>query len=164
MEDAVAGPLDAISQRAEEILGHAGDALGRVADELPGFARLLRSEPRLRAALTDIARGAEAKKALLDDLMGERLDTRTMEGLGDRARQGGRGGPDGGADRRAATGSAGRRAVSDPRPPGGPRGRGRSGCRGRCARPGRRRAHRRNREEKAATGTRRVDGIRRDMA
>ena len=53
----MAGPVDATVQRADEFLRSAGDAIGRVAEELPQIAALLRSEPRLRAALTDIGVG-----------------------------------------------------------------------------------------------------------
>ena len=78
----MAGPLESVAARAEEALGRAGDALSRVAEEVPEFARLLRREPRLRAALTDIAVGGDAKAALLRDLLGSQLDATTLEVLG----------------------------------------------------------------------------------
>ena len=78
----MAGPVDAIMQRAEELLRGAGGAIDRVAEELPQVAALLRSEPRLRAALTDIAVGARAKHELLRSLFGERVDPATLGVLG----------------------------------------------------------------------------------
>src|SRR5439155_5927046 len=78
----VAGPVDAIMQRAEELLRGAGGAIDRVAEELPQVAALLRSEPRLRAALTDIAVGTRAKQELLRSLFGERVDPATLGVLG----------------------------------------------------------------------------------
>ena len=77
----MAGTLESISRRAEEVLEGAGDAVGRVAEELPQVAALLRDEPRLRAALTDISVGSEAKRALLRSLLGDRLDPRTLEAV-----------------------------------------------------------------------------------
>jgi F-type H+-transporting ATPase subunit delta len=75
----VAGALDAIAQRAEEILGDAGDAVTHAADELPAFARLLRGEPRLRLALTDITVTGQVKRELLRSLLENRLDAVTLE-------------------------------------------------------------------------------------
>ena len=70
---------EAIAQRAEELLRSAGDASPRVAEELPAFARLLRREPRLRAALTDIAVGSPARRELLRSLLADRVDPRTLD-------------------------------------------------------------------------------------
>jgi F-type H+-transporting ATPase subunit delta len=78
----VGGALEAIARRAEELLRSAGDASPRVAEELPAFARLLRREPRLRAALTDIAVGSRARRELLRSLLEERVDPRTLDVLG----------------------------------------------------------------------------------
>jgi F-type H+-transporting ATPase subunit delta len=75
----VAGAFDAIAQRAEEILGGAGDAVARAADELPAFARLLRGEPRLRLALTDITVTGQVKRELLRSLLENRIDAVTLE-------------------------------------------------------------------------------------
>ena len=75
----MAGAMEAIARRAEEVLGSAGEASSRVADELPSFARLLRREPRLRAALTDIAVGSQARRELLRSLLEDRIDARTLE-------------------------------------------------------------------------------------
>ena len=61
----MAGPVDAIAPRAEELFRSAGGALPDVAEELPAFVRLLRAQPRLRGALTDIAAGTPAKRELL---------------------------------------------------------------------------------------------------
>lgn len=78
----MSGPLEAIGQRAEEVLRASGDAVARVSEELPQFAALLRSEPRLRAALTDISVGSDAKKELLRSLLGQQVDPRTLDVLG----------------------------------------------------------------------------------
>jgi len=78
----MAGPVDAIAPRAEELFRSAGGALARVAEELPGFVRLLRAQPRLRAALTDIAAGTPAKRELLRSLLEQRVDPRTLEAAG----------------------------------------------------------------------------------
>jgi F-type H+-transporting ATPase subunit delta len=78
----VAGPLDAIAERAEEALGAAGGALPRVAEELPAFARLLRREPRLRLAFTDVAMGPDSKRELLRSVLEGKVDPATLEVLG----------------------------------------------------------------------------------
>jgi F-type H+-transporting ATPase subunit delta len=78
----VAGPVDVVAQRGEELFGTGRAALPRLAEELPAFARLLRAEPRLRAALTDIAVGTEAKKALLADVFEGRVDPGTLDAIG----------------------------------------------------------------------------------
>jgi F-type H+-transporting ATPase subunit delta len=75
----VAGALDVIAQRAEEILGGAGEAAERAADELPAFARLLRGEPRLRLALTDITVSSQVKRELLRSLLESRVEAATLE-------------------------------------------------------------------------------------
>src|SRR5438046_9835214 len=71
--------MEAIARRAEEVLGSAEEASSRVADELPSFARLLRREPRLRAALTDISVGSEARRELLRSVLADRVDPKTLE-------------------------------------------------------------------------------------
>jgi F-type H+-transporting ATPase subunit delta len=78
----VAGRSSSISRRAEELLSGSPDDVARLADELSSFARLLRREPRLRAVLTDIGIGGEAKRALLRDLLGSRVSDRALEVLG----------------------------------------------------------------------------------
>jgi F-type H+-transporting ATPase subunit delta len=78
----VANVLATISERAEAMLARAGDAVGRVAEEIPAFAALLRAEPRLRAALTDISIGSEGKRGLLRSLLEERVDPHTLEVVG----------------------------------------------------------------------------------
>ena len=78
----MANVLAKISERGEAMLGRAGEAVGTVAEELPAFATLLRAEPRLRAALTDISRGPDAKRELLRSLLGERVDPHTLEVAG----------------------------------------------------------------------------------
>ena len=75
----MAGALEAIGQQADEILGDAGDAVTRAAEELPAFARLLRREPRLRLALTDITLGPAAKRELLSTLLADRVAPVTLE-------------------------------------------------------------------------------------
>ena len=75
----MAGALEAIGREAEEILGGAGDAAIRAAEELPSFARLLRREPRLRLALTDITLDGTAKRELLSTLLGGRAAPVTVE-------------------------------------------------------------------------------------
>jgi F-type H+-transporting ATPase subunit delta len=77
----MAGPLEAIGQRAEEILGEAGETVTRAAEELPAFARLLRREPRLRLALSDITVSSEAKRELLASLLGERVGRATVHAI-----------------------------------------------------------------------------------
>ena len=78
----MAGPLESIVQRAEDLLGASPESAGRVAEEIPAFVSLLRAEPRLRAALTDISVGSEAKRGLLRSLLEERVDRKTLEVAG----------------------------------------------------------------------------------
>jgi F-type H+-transporting ATPase subunit delta len=66
-----------LRERAEEVFSHGGADLERVAEELLSFVRLLRAEPQLRKALADITVSADVKKAVLDDLFGERSDSGT---------------------------------------------------------------------------------------
>jgi F-type H+-transporting ATPase subunit delta len=75
----VAGALEAIAQQADEILEGAGDAVTHAAEELPAFARLLRREPRLRLALTDITLDPTAKRELLSTLLADRVAPVTLE-------------------------------------------------------------------------------------
>jgi len=49
------------------------DALGRVTDELFRFSRAVEASPELRSALTDPTSAAEAKKTILDDLLGGKV-------------------------------------------------------------------------------------------
>ena len=77
----MAGAFEAIGQRAEDILGEAGDAAIRAADELPAFARLLRQEIRLRLALSDITLSSEAKRELLSTLLASRVTPVTLEAV-----------------------------------------------------------------------------------
>jgi F-type H+-transporting ATPase subunit delta len=78
----VAGRSHSISKRAGELLTGSPDELARIAGEIASFARLVRREPRVRAALTDIGVGGEAKRALLRDLFGGRVEDRTQAVLG----------------------------------------------------------------------------------
>jgi len=55
--------------------------LGTVADELFAVVGLLDREPTLRRALSDPAADAEARARLLDRVLGDRLDPRTIEQL-----------------------------------------------------------------------------------
>jgi F-type H+-transporting ATPase subunit delta len=75
--------------RAEEAFSAAseagGGALSRVREELFALADLLRREARLRKALADIAIPPDAKRELLRDLLGARLDERTLSLLEDLA-------------------------------------------------------------------------------
>ena len=77
----MAGAFEAIGQRAEDILGEAGDDAIRAADELPAFARLLRQEIRLRLALSDITLSSEAKRELLSTLLASRVTPVTLEAV-----------------------------------------------------------------------------------
>jgi F-type H+-transporting ATPase subunit delta len=67
-------------ERAERAFGEAAatDALSRVREELFALSALLRTEPRLRKTLADIAIPPEAKQALLRDLFVQRLDPNTL--------------------------------------------------------------------------------------
>jgi F-type H+-transporting ATPase subunit delta len=65
-------------ERAERAFTDAADALPRVRDDLLALARLLRTEPQLRKTLADIAIPPDAKRGLLRDLFGDRLDPNTL--------------------------------------------------------------------------------------
>ena len=80
----MAGPREVIARRAEEVLRRAGQAgvVARVADELPQVAGLLEAQPSVLAALTDIGVRAAAKKELVADLLGARVDAFTLELVG----------------------------------------------------------------------------------
>ncbi|MDP9343555.1 MAG: F0F1 ATP synthase subunit delta [Actinomycetota bacterium] len=75
-------------ERAEEAFARAAeaDALGRVRDELFALADLLRSQATLRRALSDISVPAEAREALLRDLLSGRVDEHTLDLLVELAR------------------------------------------------------------------------------
>ncbi len=68
--------------RAERAFAEATDAgegaLTRLREELFAVAALLRAQPRLRKTLADIGVPPDAKRALLRDLLGRRLDPRTL--------------------------------------------------------------------------------------
>jgi F-type H+-transporting ATPase subunit delta len=68
--------LEQLRERAEEAFSESRD-LGRVAEEVLSFVRLLGTEPQLRKALADISVRADVKKAILDDLFSERSDPGT---------------------------------------------------------------------------------------
>jgi F-type H+-transporting ATPase subunit delta len=76
-DDTIRGYAQAIFSVAE-----AEGALADVEDELFRFARALDAEPRLREALTDIQLPAERKRAVLDELLGERATSQTRNLLG----------------------------------------------------------------------------------
>jgi F-type H+-transporting ATPase subunit delta len=63
------------------------DALGRVRDELFALVDLLRAQPALRRALSDIGVQADAREALLRDLLADRVDEHTLDLLVSLARQ-----------------------------------------------------------------------------
>jgi F-type H+-transporting ATPase subunit delta len=68
-------------ERAEEAFAGAAeaDALGRVRDELFALAGLLRSHAALRRTLSDIGVPAQAREALLRDLLSGRVDEHTLD-------------------------------------------------------------------------------------
>jgi F-type H+-transporting ATPase subunit delta len=68
--------------RALYAVAQAEDALSAVEDELYAFGAALGSNTRLREALTDAALPAENKKALVDDLLGDRANPVTISLLG----------------------------------------------------------------------------------
>ncbi|HEX2031068.1 MAG TPA: ATP synthase F1 subunit delta [Actinomycetota bacterium] len=70
--DAIRGYAQALFAVAE-----AEDALDAVEDELFRFARTVESQPDLRQALTDPGLPAERKRALLEDLLGDRANQHT---------------------------------------------------------------------------------------
>lgn len=72
-----------LRSRARELFRRAAEegAIERVTRELEQFGELLRTQPRLRAALGDITVPVEAKAAFLRGLLGEQLHPRTLEVL-----------------------------------------------------------------------------------
>jgi F-type H+-transporting ATPase subunit delta len=71
----------ALAAHAERLLGEAAGRheLDRVADELAAFARLVASERRVRGPLVDPGLPVEAKRGLVGDLGGGRLEPATVE-------------------------------------------------------------------------------------
>ncbi len=71
---------DVIDGYAEALftVARAEDALGAVEDELYAFAKSLEQHTELREALTDVALPAENKKAVIDDILGERANRLTV--------------------------------------------------------------------------------------
>ncbi len=82
-KEAVRGYAQAIFSIAE-----AEDALETVEDELFRFARTLESEGQLRESLTDPALPAERKKAVIQDILGERASPHTTSIVGFLVEQG----------------------------------------------------------------------------
>jgi F-type H+-transporting ATPase subunit delta len=76
-DDIVGGYAQALFAVAEA----EGD-LGRVEDELFGFAKAVEREGRLREALTDPALPVEPKKLLVQELVGDRASSHTVNILG----------------------------------------------------------------------------------
>lgn len=74
----IAPVLDDLATQAVFAEAEAEGTLADVEDELFRFARLVEAEPRLRAALTDPVLPDENKRALLDDLLGERASEPTL--------------------------------------------------------------------------------------
>jgi F-type H+-transporting ATPase subunit delta len=72
-DDAIRGYAQALFSVAE-----AEEALDEVEDELFRFARTLEQQPDLRAALTDIRLPAERKRAVLEDILGDRVNRHTV--------------------------------------------------------------------------------------
>jgi F-type H+-transporting ATPase subunit delta len=68
--------LDGIARSADSA------ALAKIGDELLGVAGLLDREPRLRRALSDPARAAADRRALLDGLLANAVGTETRDILG----------------------------------------------------------------------------------
>lgn len=64
------------------VVAEAEGVLDAVEDELFRFARALERETRLRDALTDPALPPERKKAVLTDVLGERVNSHTVNLLG----------------------------------------------------------------------------------
>lgn len=64
------------------VVAEAEGVLDAVEDELFRFARALERETRLREALTDPALPPERKKAVLTDVLGERVNSHTVNLLG----------------------------------------------------------------------------------
>jgi F-type H+-transporting ATPase subunit delta len=66
----------------------ADGSLGRVREELLSFARVLRDAPALRAALADVTIGPDAKRGVIDDLVGSRFHPDTVSVLHEAVSQG----------------------------------------------------------------------------
>lgn len=62
-------------------IAEAEDALERVTDELFRFAKAVEQNHELRSALTDIAVPAERKRAVVEDLLGDRASPLTLNVL-----------------------------------------------------------------------------------
>jgi F-type H+-transporting ATPase subunit delta len=82
-DEATRGYAQAIFSVAE-----AEGVLDQVEDELFRFARTLEQEQELRKALTDPGLPAERKRALLEDILGERTNPQTRSLLGFLVEQG----------------------------------------------------------------------------
>ena len=89
MTEAVPRAFRVAREVAEEAFGRAAgdDALGRVRDELFALVALLRAQPRLRRALSDISVQADAREALLRDLLASRVGDHTLDLLVSLARR-----------------------------------------------------------------------------
>jgi F-type H+-transporting ATPase subunit delta len=81
--EAIRGYAQALFSVAE-----AEDALETVEDELFRFARALEQEARLRESLTDPALPVERKKAVLNDILGDRASPHTISIVGFLVEQG----------------------------------------------------------------------------
>ncbi|MGH2723900.1 MAG: ATP synthase F1 subunit delta [Actinomycetota bacterium] len=64
--------------RALFAVAEAEGVLDVVEDELYGFAHTVEQQPPLREALTDLALPTERKRAILEDLLGERANLHTV--------------------------------------------------------------------------------------
>jgi F-type H+-transporting ATPase subunit delta len=71
---------DALLEAIDPVLADASD-LAKVAEELPAVARLVKSEPRLRRALSDVFLPPETKKALIRELTGDQVGEDTYSVL-----------------------------------------------------------------------------------
>jgi len=76
-KEAIRGYAQALFSVAE-----AEGVLDEVSDELFRFSRTVEQQPELRQALTDPKLPAERKGAVLEDLLGERANTHTLNLLG----------------------------------------------------------------------------------
>ena len=82
-KEAIRGYAQALFSVAE-----AEDALETVEDQLFRFARALEGESRLRESLTDPALPVERKKAVIQDILGERASPHTVSIVGFLVEQG----------------------------------------------------------------------------
>ncbi len=80
----MAGPEERVRGYAQALfaIAEAEGVLERVEDELYRFARVVEREHSLREALTDPALLADRKKAVLQDLLGNRANPHTVSTLG----------------------------------------------------------------------------------